>query len=209
MSATTHYPKNQQVIDLSHWNTIENWQSVVDDDVVGVVHKYSQGASYHDPTYSTREAGALAVGLLFGRYHFGDGTDVQTQVTSFLTGWQEHELLALDWETNTSGSTMTLAQAEEFVLEVEKRTGVVPVLYSGDVLKGWMKQKPSPVLKNCRLWLAHYADQPRVPDGWDVPWLWQWTDKGVVKGIKGDCDVDSFDGHGYVLLDTWAPELLS
>jgi lysozyme len=203
---TATYPKNQAVIDLSHWNTVNSWKAIVDDGVVGVVHKFSQGVSYRDPDYNQRMSAAIDVGLLFGRYHFGDGSNVQDQVSNFLIGWIDHELLALDWETNTTGPTMSTSQAVEFVQEVERRTGVIPVLYSGNVLK---ESEPREELMNCRLWLAHYANQPVCPLGWEEPWLWQWTEAGVISGVVGPVDLDSFAGRVDMLVDTWAPEFIS
>jgi lysozyme len=203
------YPSNSMVIDLSHWNEVTSWNDVARAGVAGVVHKFSQGPAYRDPTYADRKAAALKAGLLFGRYHFADASDVTIQVTNFLTNWDEDELLALDWEDDVGGWTMTKTQAVDFVKLVEIRTGVIPVLYSGNTLKEAVGKTADPDLARCRLWLAHYAEQPKCPPGWDVPWLWQRTDKGAVPGIKGDVDLDSFAGQLDVLVDTWAPELLS
>jgi lysozyme len=205
----TTFPTNARVIDLSHWNQITSWQDIARNGVAGVIHKFSQGVSYRDPEYYPRRAEALKQGLLYGRYHFADASDVKTQVTNFLAGWQEDELLALDWEEDVGGWTMTRSQAVDFVHMVEQQTGVIPVLYSGNVLKEATGKTADPDLCRCRLWLAQYSQQPVCPVGWETPWLWQWTDGGEVPGIKGEVDLDSFALPLDVLVDTWAPELLS
>src|SRR5215469_8728151 len=122
------------VIDLSHHNTVTSFTSVRYSGIAGVIQKVSQGTSYKDPTYVSRCAAASAAGLLVGRYHFGDGSNVDAQVKNFLAGWQPNELLALDWEDNAD-SQMLLGQARDFVSKVQAQTGVWPVLYSGNTLK--------------------------------------------------------------------------
>jgi lysozyme len=187
--------RNSLVIDLSHWNRVTDWPTVAKSGVAGVIHKFSQGVSYRDPAYAAARQGAKAAGLLFGRYHFADGTDVKTQVKNFIEGAWGEELLALDWEDNTGGGgTMSLAQAVEFVKQIEVATGQTPVLYGGNRIKEALAGTPNPTLARCRLWLAQYAAAPVCPPGWTKPWLWQWTDKGTTPGVVGAVDQDTFAG---------------
>lgn len=198
----TSYPKNQMVIDLSHWNSVQDWKAVRASGVVGVIHKFSQGTSNKDPAYQSNRANAIAANLLWGRYHFADASPVAQQVANFLTGWQAGELLALDWENTTDG-TASLADAEAFVTAVFSQTGQVPVLYSGNVVKEALKAGPSTVLSGCRLWLAQYANQPVLPPGWNAAWLWQWTNNGTCGGISGAVDLDSYMGSEAELRAAW------
>jgi lysozyme len=199
--AMTDFPHNELAIDISHWNTITSFADIRGAGVIGVVHKYSEGGTYVDPTYANRRTQARAAGLLWGRYHFATGSDVDAQVAHFLKGWQSDELLALDWED--SDNQMTLNQAERFVEQVEQITGQIPALYSGNTLKEALGGKPNVTLSRCRLWLAHYAAAPVCPPGWDAPWLWQWTDKGRVTGASGDIDLDSYAGTPEGLVSEW------
>jgi lysozyme len=192
----SEYSKQTRVVDLSHWNTVTDFAAMHKAGVVGVIHKFSQGGAYKDPQFWPRRKPALAAGLLWGRYHFGDGSPVPQQVNNFLTDWEDpKELLALDWEEVVGGTTMTLMQAIEFVELVEMRTGQVPVLYSGNIAKEALKGTPNPALNRCRLWLAHYSNAPVCPPGWDYPWIWQHSDKGVVPGVSGDADINAFPGE--------------
>ena len=43
--------------------------------IAGIIHKATQGLSFQDPTYHDRRTQALAAGLLWGAYHFGEGGD--------------------------------------------------------------------------------------------------------------------------------------
>jgi lysozyme len=184
------------VIDLSHWNTVRSWADVKRAGVAGVIHKFSQGVDYRDDLYGGRCTAAKAHGLLWGRYHFGDGTNVRAQVDNFLTGWDPDagELLALDYEDN-AGNQMRLGQAREFVSLIFERTGQWPLLYSGNTLKDAIAVGGQPeVLTNCRLWLAQYGPSTKLPAGWDDWWLWQYTDQGAVDGIQGNVDMNRYGG---------------
>jgi len=198
----------RDVIDLSHWNTVDNFHEVYDSGVVGVIHKVTQGSMYVDSKYYSRVVHAKAAGLLWGRYHFGTDDDVQDQVKNFLTGWQRDELLALDLENNVGG-TMSLKQAEEFLSEVETRTNQSPVLYGGNLIKEYMLERHSGILPQFRLWLAHYNDKPTLPHGWHSAWLWQYTDSSRgpqphgCPGIAGNVDCSAYDGTRDQLISEW------
>jgi lysozyme len=195
--------QNSPVVDLSHWNTVTDWHAIKRSGVIGVIHKFSQGTGYRDPMFDEARAGCKAAGLLFGRYHFAEGSDTMSQVRNFLADYEDGELLALDWEDNTSSTgTMSLSQAVQFVTEVEGLTGQWPALYSGHVLKEALGA-PNATLSKCRLWLAQYADQPVCPPGWDKPWLWQWTDEGKNPGVTGNVDLDAFEGSEATLRAEW------
>ena len=175
------------IIDLSHWNSVVDWQAIKDAGVLAVIHKSTQGSSYVDPTYHARRQAALASGLLWGTYHFGDGTPYLDQVLHFLDTVQPTpaDLLVLDFEP--CADTMTLASAEGFVDQVEARTDRWPGLYSGqsfctDTLAGTTDTP----LARCWLWLARYSTQlPVVPPAWETFSIWQYTDQGTVPGVRG------------------------
>jgi lysozyme len=198
--------QNGLVIDISHWNEVTDWHAVRASGVLGVIHKFSQGVSYRDDMFNAARAGCEEAGLLFGRYHFAEGSDVMAQVRNFLADYRDGELLALDWEDNDgSTGTMSLSQAVQFVEEVHALTGQMPVLYSGNTAKEALGS-PNTALMKCRLWLAHYADDPVCPPGWDEPWLWQWTDEGKTPGIAGNVDQDAWAGSHEALRQQWCGE---
>ena len=199
----TAYPQNQMVIDCSHYNDVRDWAAVKASGVVGVIHKFSQGASYRDPAYQLHRMGAKAANLLWGRYHFADTSPVASQVSNFLDGWQKDELLAVDWESSENG-TMTLDNMEALIGALRQQApGQIPMLYSSNAVKNALRARPSPILAACRLWLAQYANQPVLPPGWDAPWLWQWTNNGTCGGIVGAVDLDSYMGTEAELRATW------
>jgi lysozyme len=123
------------VIDLSHHNTIASYKKIAADGVLGVVQKATQGFTFKDPTFKKNKAGVTGEGMLFGAYHFGVGGDPVAQADFFLSTVGDTQLLVLDFEGNSHGSSMTLLEAESFVHRVFTRTGRYPGLYSGHTVK--------------------------------------------------------------------------
>lgn len=155
----------------------------------------------------------LDQGFLFGAYHFGTGEDVDEQVDNFLdvVGDTKGVLLALDFEPNPRGTTMSLAQAVKWLQKVYEKTGQRPVIYSGHLIKEALNKTSTfnETLKEHRLWLAQYGNKAVVPDVWDNYWIWQYTGDGIgqkphqVTGFQGDADLNVFDGTEEELRAQW------
>jgi lysozyme len=72
------------VVDLSHHNENVDFVKMKADGIVAVIHKATQGLTYVDKTYATRQRAASKAGLLWGAYHFGVGGDGSDQAAFFL-----------------------------------------------------------------------------------------------------------------------------
>ena len=120
------------VIDISHHNTITNFQQAKDSGVIGVIHKATEGATFVDAKYNERRVQANSVGLFWGAYHFGVRGNVQGQVDHFIeyVNPGPTDLVILDFEPNPREGTMTLAEAESFVDKVNAQIARFPGLYS-------------------------------------------------------------------------------
>src|SRR5262245_36661245 len=57
-------------VDLSHWDGAVNWPALVAGHRSFVFAEATHGRTAVDPTYPVNRAGAEAVGLRFGAYHF-------------------------------------------------------------------------------------------------------------------------------------------
>jgi lysozyme len=201
------------VIDLSHHNSVTSFAAVRAAGVLALFHKATQGGAYADPTFASRRADALGAGLLFGAYHFGTGGAPLVQADHFVaTAGADHPLV-LDFESNPSGDSMTLAEAEQFVARLFALTGRYPGLYSGDAVRSALAhaaitQARQTILSRCWLWIAEYAPAPVVPAVWNNWTLWQHTDGDVgpephgVDGV-GACDRDKFNGSQADLRAFW------
>jgi lysozyme len=180
------------VADLSHHNTVTDWGKVYASGIRGVIHKATQGTAYADPRFLQRYPLARKAGLLWGAYHFGTDGDPEMQAAHFLSvveracgpdPWGE-VLLALDWEPEPNGHTMSADQARRFLELVAERTGQKPVLYGGELLKDRKRVGPQGDSFLCehRLWLSHYAAKPVLPPGFGSYFLWQYTGDGAGPG---------------------------
>lgn len=186
------------VIDLSHYNHLVDFNKVATQ-VAAVIHKATQGTQYVDPTYATRRSQAVDAGLLWGAYHFGDGSDGVAQADFFLSQVNPGKaLLVLDFEANPTGPSMPLSEAHAFVTRVFQVTGHYPGLYAGHYLKEILGSGKDSVLANCWLWIAQYATAPIIPPNWSDWTMWQYTDGALgpnhqpVAGV-GACDRDMFN----------------
>jgi len=199
------------IIDISHHNGISlNFGAAKTAGIQGVIHKATQGLSGADPMFQSNRTSIRAVQLLFGAYHFGDGSDGGSQARHFLSVTQSgpNELIALDLENNPAGPSMTLEEARAFVTVIFDTIGKWPVLYSGHDLKEALGGHPDTLLANCPLWLAQYGPAAVLPPGWTRWSLWQYTDGAQpgsqpVNGI-GHCDRDRFNGDAGDLAPFWA-----
>lgn len=191
------------VVDLSHHNTVTSFQPAKLNGVAGVIRKATPGAAVVDGEYHGRREHALANGFLCGAYHFGTKGNAEQQVEHFLAAANptDTDLLVLDFEPNGISGTMTLAEAETFVSAVKAKTGRFPGLYSGEsFLREKVGSNTHTILKNCFLWVAKYSsDTPKVPAAWQTFTFRQYTDGNAgsqphqVPGI-GRCDHDKFNG---------------
>lgn len=192
------------VIDLSHYNSSVDFAGLKSAGILGVIHKATEGVSFSDPAYSVRQGSATEAGLLWGAYHFGTGDDPQAQARFFLSAvGSQGALIALDFEANPNGASMTLAQAHAFVSYIHAVTERWPGLYGGTYLQQCLNGARDPVLANCWLWLADYAPAASVPAGWEAWTLWQYTDSAQVAGI-GVCDRSRFNGTAEELAEFWS-----
>ena len=143
--------------------------------IVGVIHEASYPRFERDPFYSVRQTAAASAGLLWGAYHYGNGTDPIRQADHFLSvvsnAWANAEpssrpnevLLVLDFERNGHypGGTMRVDQAVAFVQRIHERTGKFPGIYSGEhylhraLNSSRVSAAQKHVLSNSWLWIAN------------------------------------------------------
>ncbi|EPY01500.1 glycoside hydrolase family 25 protein [Magnetospirillum fulvum] len=220
------------VIDISHFNRVSNLALArSSSNILGVIHKATEGYDWVDPLYAQRRAACEAAGMLWGAYHFGTferpGAE---QARSFLAAAQPSSdtLLALDLELNdrNQSNSMDIVRAEDFVRTVLMATGRLPILYihpawaDGEAMGGRGRTlggaiRPGSMLAACDLWLADYRAQPELPSAWvGRGWrLWQYAGDGTsggpfkprtrqVAGIE-KCDRNLFAADQATLIRYW------
>jgi lysozyme len=195
---------SNSVVNLSHYDLLRpDFTAMKSEGVIGIIHEASFPRFERDWRYYERQNAALQAGLLWGAYHYGDGTDPVRQADHFLNvvaggrpistvakGDAESKrpgvLLVLDFEQNTHyrGGSMTTAQAAAFVQRIKERTGKYPGLYCSEYRLHQMlygsgaSAAARAVLSNCWLWIANYHFQPRNTAPFGRWHLWQYTGDG-------------------------------
>lgn len=197
------------IIDISHYQSNVDFLALKAAGIIGVIHKATEGRTAKDALCAPRRKLANSAGLLFGTYHFGTNGDVSQQIANYLQGYNNGDLCVLDVEkSGKDGSTsMTLQQAEIFASAIEIYTGRPPMIYGGgDYLRDVLKPPASSPLARCPLWWAQYSNTAptRLPAPWKAWALWQYTCKGNVQGVIGDCDRNKFAGDEAALRALWS-----
>lgn len=164
---------------------------------LAVIHKATEGLTYHDAGFAASMDQAAAYGLLRGAYHFGNESsagEAQADVFLAAVGNRPDVLLALDLERNPNASagTMSTANAARFVRRVKDRTGRWPLLYAGlsDLSNRVATADAASLatLGQCALWLAKYGEVPlAAPRPWGVWSLWQYSN-----AADGPADTGTF-----------------
>src|SRR5215467_6391103 len=114
--------RSNSVIDISHYNGARlRFDKARADGIIGVIQNATQGETYVDATFKKNREAVLAAGLLFGAYHFGDGSEGAQQAKHFLDVVQpdENTVIVLDFESNPAGPSMTLEEALAFVTHIK------------------------------------------------------------------------------------------
>lgn len=206
------HPIHRMVLDLSHHNTVQSFDQIKAAGIYGMIHKATEGTSYVDNKYAARKRGCAEAGLLFGAYHFANGSDPIQQADHFLSvSIDEDMLFCLDWEPNGQ-STMSTEQARKWIDRVETELGRPGecVIYSGNLAKEKLGSKVDTFFGSRRLWLAQYGPNPTVQASWDDWWLWQYSDGSAgptphgCPGVTGAVDTNSYDGSPEQLRAQWA-----
>src|SRR5204863_9690698 len=66
---------SNSVVNMSHYDLMRvDFVGMKNEGVLGVIHEASFPRSQRDARYAERQLQAMRAGLLWGAYHFGDGT---------------------------------------------------------------------------------------------------------------------------------------
>jgi GH25 family lysozyme M1 (1,4-beta-N-acetylmuramidase) len=200
--------------DLSHWNTVTDWNAIKKAGYQFCFIKCSQGTSFLDPTYKDRKSKIRGAGMLLGAYHFANLNDPKEEADWFLKNvgdLQPGEIVILDYETyqNTDPASWCLT----WLQRVEEKLGWKPLLYTyhGLLTKyNWKKVSDS----NYGLWAARYGLQEQEPNenyapatgSWEFYAIWQYTSRGSVPGVVGYTDLNTTKMSLATLKKYGAPE---
>ncbi len=200
-------------IDVSHNNGPVDWRQVAAGGLAFAYAKATEGTGFVDPLFGTNWAAMKQAGLMRGAYHFfhpakpvAAQADKFVSVVGHLAGRDLPPMLDLEetvpqneWTGVTKAKRVALAL--DWLERVEKALGRKPIVYtrSGFVQEAFDRAGP---LAEYVLWIAHYtsAPAPAIPPGWSAWTIWQFTETGRVSGVKGNVDMNRFNGTHEELL---------
>jgi lysozyme len=176
--------------------------------------KATEGIDYVDPDFTRNWRAAQAAGMPRAAYHFM----FWCRTAAEQAAWFERNvpndkdalppILDVEWNNHSQACPKTLtpddafAKLEAMLQLLEKYTGKLPIIYTDiafhrDVLAGHN-------LPNT-FWLRSVAAEPDNRYSGDSFTFWQWTETGMVPGIKGEVDRSAFYGSP----DDWTVFLLT
>ncbi|WP_116652426.1 glycoside hydrolase family 25 protein [Pelagibacterium sediminicola] len=189
-------------IDVSrHQGTID-WQAVARAGTRFAFIKATDGGDHLDPRFHENWRKAREAGIPRGAYHFVYWCRPASEQVAWFAANVPAETDALppvlDLEWN-NGSSCRHSLTREEVLEkvrimlagMEAHTGKVPIIYTDinfhrDVLEGVPLDNP--------MWLRSVAAQPHERYKNRPFTFWQYTQTGLVPGVRGGVDRNAFNG---------------
>ncbi|KAF6572403.1 GH25 family lysozyme [Paenibacillus sp. SEL3] len=191
-----------QGIDVSHYNGNIDWQQVAAAGKTFAFIKATEGTKYQDNQFLINVQGAREANILVGAYHFLNATTAdgaRQEAANFAraldsAGGRLDLPPVMDYENNPKG--LTPAQINEvahaFLDEMERLTGRQPIVYTGNVFAS----KFDPTFSMYKLWVARYSttQKPTAVPAWNNWWAWQYSSTGSVPGIRGQVDLDEYNG---------------
>lgn len=199
-------------IDVSHHQNEIDWQAVRAAGIEFVFIKATEGTTFVDPKFKHNWRLAKEAGLIRGAYHFFRTTSPLegniANVTNTVESLQPGDLpIVLDLEIPNQWTGIETARRTDLIRRwldgvcIFFEGTMTPIVYLSPDFATEVLANPE-FLKDYPLWLAHYtkAAQPRVPQPWTEWTFWQHTNEGRVPGIKGNVDLDLFNGTKEQLL---------
>ena len=196
-------------IDCSANNGIIDWGMVKSNPSFScqfVYLKCSEGVGYNDPQRALNSQNAKVAGIKIGYYHFAslnsldiikDSTDEANYFMKSMSILPKADLPpVLDIETNKIGLKKedVLLWINNFIKTMRKSYPTV-ILYS---YKPFLDENlpTGHGLGSIPLWIAQYPNNytenshPNLPDGWNDWYMWQYSSKGQIDGIKTNVDLN-------------------
>jgi lysozyme len=185
-------------IDVSDCQGIIDWKKVKESGVYFAFCKATDSLTFVAKTFKRNWAGIKEGGLIRGAYHFCHTKNnpilESTHFVNTVGILEPYDMLVLDIEDdkNTLPPEQFLNWTYEFLTNVERLTGVTPIVYTGGPYFDKNGGKPSNEwinkLSRFPLWLAAYTTNPDkyVPAIWkNVGWtIWQRSGDVAAKGEK-------------------------
>lgn len=179
-------------IDVSHYQGAIDWHRIFkNDSTISFVYcKATEGLSLIDNRWSDNREALKQLKIPHGAYHFfRPKISAKEQASHFLRHYepQQSDLPpVLDAETNEVSNKELISSMKIWLNEIEKKTGKRPVIYTSyHMYSTFLKN----AFEDYKFWVANYTYIPsRFKDKQIIHW--QYTDQGIVNGIRGKVDIN-------------------
>ncbi|WML29664.1 DUF5776 domain-containing protein [Neobacillus sp. OS1-32] len=177
------------IADISKWQGTIDWKTA-SNYLDLVIIRTQDGSSYEDPLHKTYENGAIQYKVPFGVYAYNRSistTDAKTEAKDFYNRANKNTLfyvVDVEEKTSKSGESMR-AIINSYVTELRKYTDKKIGVYIAHHLYEDLNIDTS---KFDFVWIPRY-NNTNTPPKYDYD-LWQYTDKGIVKGINTYVDLN-------------------
>ena len=203
------YPEGYEIhgIDVSHHQGRIDWEELKDNGMINkcpirfVMIKATEGATQIDENFEDNFYQARENGFTRGAYHFYSVHSTARQQAEFFLRQVKLENGDLPpvLDVEHKPKEQTDVQFQNSVLTwldiVEKHYQVKPIIYTYYKFK--MKYLNDSIFDQYPYWIAHYyVDSVEYKGRWK---FWQHTDVGRLPGIKGNVDLNIYNGSFYDL----------
>ena len=204
------YPEGYEIhgIDISHYQGNINWDRLRSNALIDgcplrfIIVKATEGSSRIDPNFADNFYQVREYGFIRGAYHFWSiRSSARSQAYFFLkkVHLENGDLPpVLDIEHKPTKQSVEDFQRDvlTWLHIVEDKYKVKPIIYTYYKFK--QQYLSAPVFDDYPYWIAHYYVEKVEYKG---PWkFWQHTDTGVLPGIKGNVDLNIYNGSYYDLM---------
>lgn len=204
------YPEGYEIhgIDISRYQGQINWDRLRSNALIDgcplrfIIIKATEGSTKVDPNFADNFYQAREYGFIRGVYHFwSNKSSARSQAYFFLkkVHLENGDLPpVLDIEHKPADKSVEDFQTDvlAWLHIVEDKYHVKPIIYTYHNFK--QKYLSAPVFDDYPYWIAHYyVDKVEYKGKWK---FWQYTDTGVLPGIKGNVDLNIYNGSYYDLM---------
>ena len=201
----------QNGIDVSKWQGKIDWQKVknagIDFAIIRIGYRAENGQLYRDGNADYNIQQAQKVGILVGVYFFSTAINQNEAIeeaqwtVSAIKGYSISYPVVYDCEGfKNSDSRMYNLTAEQRTqnalsfLDTVKKSGYEGMFYgSKSDLTNNSAFNISEIEAKYKIWVAQYKNPPypqsQKPDYNGSYDMWQYTNKGIVSGVEGNCDM--------------------
>ncbi len=188
-------------IDVSHYQGKIKWDLLdkIDEKAISFVFiRATQGKNGKDNQFDANWKLAKNKGFIRGAYHYyrpNENSIKQAENFIKYVKLQKGDLppvLDIEKFSRIQSRRSLQIALKKWLNKVEEHYGVKPIIYTG--ASHYKDLLDNDDFNEYILWVANYNDI-KVPFKQEVEWeFWQYRDWGYVKGIKGDVDLNVFNG---------------